>query len=122
MSDRPLDRIHVRDLRLRCVVGVHEAERQGPQEVVIDITLAADLRRACRSDELAETVDYAAITDRVAAAVAGSRFFLVERLAERIAEVCLADARVRQARVRVGKPAAVGGARTVEIEIVRGRP
>ena len=115
------DRIHIRDLLLRCVVGVNQTERREKQDVVINITLAADLSTSCRTDRIEDTIDYKQIKQRVIELVDGSSFFLLERLAEEIAGACLAEPRVRQVRVRVQKPGALRFARTVEVEIVRER-
>jgi FolB domain-containing protein len=122
MADAPLDEIHVRDLRARCIIGVEPAERRSKQDVVINITLHADLRRPCASDDIGETVDYKAVADDVLAMVEGSSYLLVERLAGRVAELCLARAGVKRVRVLVEKPGALRSARTVGVEIVRGGP
>lgn len=120
-EDAALDRIHIRDLLVRCIVGIYEGERLEKQDVVINITLYADLRKACRSDSLEDTIDYKAIKKKVIAAVEASSFLLVERLAERIAEVCLENPSVRRATVLVEKPGALRFARTVGVEITRER-
>jgi 2-amino-4-hydroxy-6-hydroxymethyldihydropteridine diphosphokinase len=121
MADPALDKIHIRDLLMRCILGVNEEERREKQDVLLNITLYADLREACRSDRLEDTVDYKAIKKRVIAEVERSSYYLVERLAERIAEICLEDNRVRRVQVAVEKPGALRFARTVGIEIVRER-
>ncbi len=118
MADE-LDRIHIRDLRARCIVGTNPDERVNKQDVVVNITLFADLRKAGQSDDIADTVDYKAVKKQVLATVEGSSFLLIERLAEAIAGVCLAQASVRRVRVLVEKPAALRFARTVGVEIVR---
>jgi dihydroneopterin aldolase/D-erythro-7,8-dihydroneopterin triphosphate epimerase len=117
-----LDRIYIRDLAARCIVGINPDERVNKQDVVINLTLHADLRKAGRTDDIADTVDYKAVKQKVLALVEGSSFMLVERLAEAIAETCLAQAGVRRAEVLVEKPAALRFARTVGVEIVRARP
>jgi len=119
MEEKPLDKIHIKDLLLRCIVGVYSEERQEKQDVVMNITLHADLSTACRSDRIEDSIDYKAVKKKVIATVEQSSFFLIERLAERIAEVCLEDPRVRRAQVSVEKPGALRFARTVGIEIVR---
>ena len=101
MADLPLDRIHIRDLQLRCIVGVYPEERRDKQDVMINITLHADLRKAGQSDNLADTVDYKSLKKDIIAAVEASSYKLVEALAERIAEVWLAHADVRRADVVV---------------------
>jgi FolB domain-containing protein len=121
MEPERLDRIHIRDLLLRCVVGVRDWERASPQDVVLNITLHADLRAACASDEIADTVDYVAIKKQVIELVEGSSFRLVEALAQAVADVCLEDPKVRRVDVVVEKPGALRFARTVAVEISRGR-
>ncbi|MFC1452650.1 dihydroneopterin aldolase [Verrucomicrobiota bacterium] len=123
MAERyPPDRIHIHDLLLRCVIGVYEQERREKQDVNINITLCADLSEAGRTDSIEDTVDYRAIKKKVIAMVEQSSFFLVERLADRIAAICLEDRRVERVAVSVAKPGALRFARTVDVEIVRGRP
>jgi len=121
VTELPCDRIHIRDLRARCIVGVHPAERRGKQEVVVNIALHADLSRPGATDRIEDTVDYEAVKNQVAAMVEGSSCLLIERLAERVAEVCLSHGGVRAVRVEVDKPAALGDARGVGVEIFRKR-
>jgi len=121
MADRILDRIHIRDLLVRCIVGIRDWERQNKQDVNINITLEADLAAAGQSDRIEDTVDYVATKKKVVALVEASRFNLVERLAQCIADVCLEPARVQRVRVQVEKPGALRFARTVCVEIVRER-
>jgi dihydroneopterin aldolase/D-erythro-7,8-dihydroneopterin triphosphate epimerase len=118
-GDSQPDWIHIRDLRARCIVGINPDERVNKQDVVVNLTLRADLRRAGQSDDIADTVDYKAVKQTVLALVEGSSFFLVERLAEAIASACLAQPGVLSVRVLVEKPAALRFARTVGVEIVR---
>jgi D-erythro-7,8-dihydroneopterin triphosphate epimerase len=119
MAERAGDRIHIRDLKLRCIIGVYPEERREKQDVTIQITLVTDLRQAGQSDDLADTVDYKAVKQQVVAMVEGSSFQLVERLAQRIADICLAPPRVAAAQVVVEKPGALRFARTVAVEITR---
>lgn len=121
MADRPLDRIHIRDLQARCIIGIHDHERANKQDVVVNITLHADLARAGRSDRIEDTVDYRRVKQNVLATVEESSFFLVERLAQEIADVCLQDAAVRRVDVTLDKPGALRFARSVAIEISRER-
>ncbi len=120
-DDRKLDKIHIRDLRLRCIIGVCEEERRGKQDVLINLTLHADLRTPGRSDRIEDTVDYGAVEKRVIATVDQSSCLLVEHLAERIAQVCLDDPRVERVVVSVDKPGALPFARSVAVEITRDR-
>ncbi|NQU96988.1 MAG: dihydroneopterin aldolase [Chloroflexi bacterium] len=119
MSDRTTDRILIEGLRVSCVIGVNEPERTAKQDVVLDIALHADVRTAGRSDDIADTVDYGVLARSVAEHVAGSSFKLVEALAESVADVCLADARVTRVDVRIRKPGALRPADSAGVEISR---
>ena len=116
-----LDKIHIRDLLLRCVIGIYDWERENKQDVVINITLYAELRTACKSDNIDDTVDYKAIKKKVVEMVESSSFMLVERLAERVAEVCFENPRVQKVKVILDKTGALRYARSVGIEIIRER-
>jgi FolB domain-containing protein len=115
----PLDQIYIRELKFRCIIGTNVEERRERQDIVADVTLYADLQKACSSDALADTVDYKALKKRILGVVERSRFHLIEALAQNIADLCLEQAGVRAVRVLVEKPGALRFARTVGVEIVR---
>jgi len=119
--DNPLDKIVIKDLLTRCIIGVNEDERREKQDVLINLVLFADLRPSGRSDDLADSVDYRSIKKQVLALVEASQFYLVEALAEHIAEQCLANHRVQRVQVTVEKPSALRFARSVGVEIIRDR-
>ncbi len=114
-----MDRIMISDLLVRTVIGVNEAERNNKQDVVINIVLSADLSKAGKSDRLEDSIDYRALNKKIVAMVESSRFYLVEALAQAVADICLEHPAVREARVRVEKPGALRFARTVGVEITR---
>jgi FolB domain-containing protein len=116
-----MDRILIRDLLVRCVLGLTDSERREKQDVVINLALHADLRGAGQSDRLDESIDYRALKKRVLALAEASSFHLVEALAEHIASACLEEARIQRVDVRVEKPSALRFARTVGVEITRER-
>lgn len=119
MAERPLDRIRIRDWDLACLVGVYGEERRAPRTIRVDLTI--HLPAADRHDDLARTVDYARLQQAIAEALAATAFRLIESVAERIAAIVLNDTRVAAVTVCVGKPGALPGARTVEVEITRSR-
>ena len=86
--------------------GVFEFERGQGQPFVIDLTLAVETASAAASDDLRDTVDYGSLVAAVKAAVERDPVDLIETLAQRIADVCLLDARVEWVRVTVHKPEA----------------
>ena len=119
MAERPLDRIRIRDWDLACLVGVYGEERRAPRTIRVDLTI--HLPATDRHDDLARTVDYAHLQQAIAEALAATAFRLIESVAERIAAIALDDTRVAAVTVCVGKPGALPGARTVEVEITRSR-
>lgn len=115
------DRIIINDLFLRTIIGVNDDERTNRQDVLVNLALTVDTRAAGRSDDIADTVNYRTLTKRVIDLVEGSQFFLVEKLAEEIAQLCLEDRRVQDVTVTVEKPAALRFAKSVGLSIVRTR-
>jgi len=115
------DRILIKDLLVRCILGISAEERREKQDVVINIALTADLRAAGKSDRIEDAIDYRTIKKRIISEVEQSQYHLVEALAERIAEICLEPPGIRQAQVTVEKPAALRFARSVGVEILRER-
>ena len=86
--------------------GVYEHERENGQDFVVDLRLHLPLRAAAASDDVADTVHYGELAERVAAIVAGEPVNLLETLAVRIADAVLEDKRVRIVEVTVHKPQA----------------
>jgi FolB domain-containing protein len=116
-----LDRIFITDLLLRCIIGINPEEREKKQDVIINISLFADLSASCHSDDIKDTVDYKTIKTKVIDLVEVSSFGLVEKMAEEIAGICLADSKVLKASVRIEKPGALRFAKSVGVEITRSR-
>jgi dihydroneopterin aldolase/D-erythro-7,8-dihydroneopterin triphosphate epimerase len=116
-----MDRIEIKDLMIRTVIGVSEEERRDKQDVVINVTLWADLRKAGETDSIDDTVNYRTINKAILAMAENSKFLLVEALAERIAAICLEAAGVQRVEVGVEKPGALRFARSVGVVVVRER-
>lgn len=100
---RPVDRILVRGVRARGIHGVLPQEHRRPQPFAVDVELDLDLSTAARSDDLADTVDYAGVIDMVVRVIEGEHHELLEALAARIAEGCRSDPRVDRVTVTVRK-------------------
>jgi dihydroneopterin aldolase/D-erythro-7,8-dihydroneopterin triphosphate epimerase len=115
------DRIYIRDLTVRCIIGIFPEERRDKQDVVINVVLEADLAPAAVSDQIADTVDYKTLKKKILALVESSAFNLIETLADRIARLALEDRRVQRATVTVDKPGALRFARSVAVEVTRER-
>jgi dihydroneopterin aldolase len=121
-TQRP-DRIELRGLRALGVCGVLPEEQARPQPLEVDLDLVADLSRAGSTDALADTIDYGILVAQVEAIVTGEPVRLLERLAERIADVVLADDRVVEVEVAVRKlrPPVPQQLDTTGVRIVRRR-
>jgi len=122
MDNPPLDRIYIKDLLIRCVLGIYPEERRDKQDVIINITLHADLSAAAQSDDIEDTVNYKTIKKKVVEMVQQSEFYLLEKMAEEIAAIALGSPNVRRVDVMVDKPGALRFARSVAIEISRAQP
>jgi FolB domain-containing protein len=116
-----VDRIFIKDLLLRCIIGVDDEERREKQDVIVNVVLSADLGKACASDRIEDALDYRAMKKRIIAMVEASECFLIEALAERIAAICLEDPQAIEVRVTVEKPAALRYAKSVGVDITRNR-
>lgn len=110
--------VFIRDLVLLCRIGVHRHEHCSSQRVRINLDLAVHDDRAL-DDDLANVVCYERIADGVRGLVDRRHIRLVETLAEEIAALCLADGRIRSARVRVEKLDVFRDAGSVGVEIER---
>lgn len=121
MSGR--DRIVLRGLSGHGRHGVYPLEREAGQRFLVDVTLWLDLATAAASDDVTDTVHYGELASAVVALVEGEPVALIETLAERVAQVCLADARVEQVEVTVHKPEAPVGVpfEDVSVTVVRNR-
>jgi FolB domain-containing protein len=116
-----MDKILVRDLTARCIIGVNAEERREKQEVLINLSIYADLRKAGKSDKFEDAVDYRSIKKQILGEVEKSSYNLIEALAQRVAEICLENPAISQVKVTVEKPSALRFARSVGVEITRKR-
>ena len=115
-----MDIIFLRELAVETVIGIYDWERVTRQTVSIDLEMAADIRPAAASDDIADTLDYKAVAKRVIAFVGDSRFHLIEALAESVATILREEFGIAWVRVTVRKPGAIRGARDVGVRIERG--
>jgi len=115
------DCIFIRDLLVRGILGINDWEREQPQDILLNLTLFTDLRRAGFSDDIADTVNYRTVTKGILAMVEASTRYTAEALAADIADLCLREPGVVRVRVRVEKPGALRFAHSVGVEIERER-
>ncbi len=120
-ADAKLYRILVRDLVLKCLIGIHAHELLAPQRVRVNVDMAVYEQAGPLSDDIANVVSYEDVIEGIKRMLAEGHINLVETLAEKIAELCLADARVASVRIRVEKLDVYAEAASVGIEIERRR-
>jgi dihydroneopterin aldolase len=118
---RDWDSLELCGLEVACVIGDSLHERSREQRLIVDVSLALDLSLAGASDAVCDTVDYAILADAVRKALQAARCHMIERAAECVARVCLADPRVASVRVRVEKPGVISGLRAAAVTITRAR-
>jgi dihydroneopterin aldolase len=118
---REMDIIFLEDLRIETVIGIFDWERRIKQTVAIDLEMATDIRPAAASDSIEDTLNYKAVAKRLIQFVGDSEFFLIETLAERVAQVLIEEFGLPWVRVRLSKPGAVRGSRNVGVLIERGQ-
>lgn len=115
-----MDIVYIRELEVRTIIGIYDWEREQQQVVSMDLEMGSDITRAAATDSIEQALDYKAVAKRIIQFVEGSEFFLVETLAECIAEIVLNEFSVPWLRLRLGKPGAVTGSRDVGVVIERG--
>jgi len=113
------DRIIIKDLLLRGIIGINDWEREKRQDILINITLSGDLRAAGESDKIEDAINYRTLTKKIIQHVEESARYTVEALAADIAKLCLSAEGVQRAQVRVEKPGALRFAKSVGVEIER---
>ena len=114
-----MDKVLIKDLMVRGVIGVSDHERADRQDIVINVVLFTDTTRAGKSDQIEDCVNYRTIAKQIIAHVESTARYTVEALAADLAEICLGHAGVDHVQVRVEKPGAVRFSRSVGVEIER---
>lgn len=112
--------VYIRGLRAQAVIGVYEWERHIRQTLVLDLEMASDTARAAASDQIADALDYAALSGRVVALVEASEYQLLETLADAVARMITGEFGVPWLRLRLSKPGAVAAAEDVGVIIETG--
>ena len=115
------DKIIIRDLLVRGIIGLNEWEREKRQDILLNLTLYIDTRAAALSDEIEDSLNYRTLTKSVIKYVESSSHFLVEALANAIAKIAVVDCGAEKAVVRVEKLGALRFAKSVGVEIERQR-
>ena len=108
----------IKNLRLSAILGVYDEERHAEREIIVNVRVEYDPAAAIRTDALEDALDYKQIRNRIAGVVSGTRFRLIETLANGIVEELVKDPRILKLRLEVDKPKALRLAESVSV-IVR---
>jgi len=119
MSDT--DKVIIKDLKARGIIGINEWERKKKQDILINIVIYTDTRQAAQSDDIEDCINYRTVAKKVLTHTESVERFTVETLANDIAELCLEEPLAERVLVRVEKPGAVRFAESVGVEIERSR-
>lgn len=116
-----MDIIYLNDLRIDTVIGIYDWERRVRQTIVLDIEMAADIKKSAETENIEDTLNYKAVAKRIISFVSESEFQLVETLAEKISKIILDEFDVPWCKLRLNKQGAVRGVRDVGVIIERGQ-
>lgn len=114
------DIVFVHDLEVRAIIGINDWERREKQSILIDLEMSCDAAAAAVEDDIEKAINYRSVTKAVIKHVEASEYFLVETLAERLADLVRSGFGVGWVRVRVRKPGAVRFSSAVGVQIERG--
>ncbi|MBF0255044.1 MAG: dihydroneopterin aldolase [Gammaproteobacteria bacterium] len=115
-----MDTVFIRGLRVDTVIGIYDWERNIRQTLILDLEMGTDIRQAAATEDISHTLDYKAISKRLAAFIEASEFLLVETLAERCAELLQEEFAIPWLRLSLNKKGAVSIAEDVGVIIERG--
>ena len=116
-----MDIVYIRELEIETIIGIYDWEREQKQIVSMDLEMGTDNRAAASSEDINQALDYKAVAKRLIEFIESSEFFLVETMAEKIAEIVIQEFSVPWLKLRVGKPGAVTGSKDVGVIIERGQ-
>ncbi|NWG05681.1 MAG: dihydroneopterin aldolase [Chloroflexi bacterium] len=114
-----MDKVIIKNLLARGIIGINDWERKRAQNILINITLFTDTRQAAKTDNIADCVNYSTTSKKVLAHAESANRKTVEALANDLAKLCLEENGVQKVIVRVEKPGAVRFSESVGVEIER---
>jgi FolB domain-containing protein len=114
-----MDKVFIKDLFIRSVIGISDKERSQPQDIIVNVTLYTDITNGGKTDDIENCINYRTVAKAIIAHVEKTHRYTVESLATDISVICLENPTVIKARVRVEKPGAVRFSKSVGVEIVR---
>ena len=114
-----MDTIFISELKVQTKLGVPIWERMMPQTIILDIEIGYDLSKACKSDAIADTIDYGAVVQRIQSTLIENNFQLVEALAEHVCQLILQEFNALNVKVKISKPSILPGLKALGVTIQR---
>jgi len=114
-----MDKVFIKDLMVRGIIGISEKERSHPQDIVVNATLYTDISNGSSSDNIEGCVNYRTVAKAIISHIQNTSRHTVEALATDLADICLKIQKVQKAKIKVEKPGAVRFSRSVGVEITR---
>ncbi|MBV7328636.1 dihydroneopterin aldolase [Chloroflexi bacterium TSY] len=115
------DKIIIRDLVVRGILGVNPDERVNKQDIWVNVIMYTDITRAALTENLDETINYSAVSKRIIQHIEEGSDLLIEKLVTDLAKLILTEFKIAKVMVRVEKPTAARFGRSVGVEIERTR-
>lgn len=116
-----MDTIFLSEVKVQTKLGVPEWERMVEQSIILDIEIGYDLSKACKSDDVSDTIDYGAVVNRIRETLKDNSFQLVEALAEHLCQLILNEFNALDVKVKVAKPAILPGLKVLGVIIERSK-
>lgn len=116
-----MDKVIINDLLVRGIIGVNDWERNRAQDILINVTIFTDTRRAAETDNIVDCINYSTMSKKLQAYAETAERLTVEALANDLAKICLQEKGVERVIMRVEKPGAVRFSKSVGVEIERSR-
>ncbi len=118
-TDRYMDIIFLRELKVTTLIGIYEREKLVAQTLQLDLDIALPNSRACQTDDIKDALDYADVAKHIQSVLSEGHFSLLETLAEHIAQIILKDFNAPWVKVSVAKLQAIRDCRMVGVSIER---
>lgn len=119
MSEASQDSVFIRGLQVEAIIGVYEWEQAITQPLVFDIVMTTSQLTAAKTDNIADAINYKIACERIAELCQSQKLALLETLAERVAQMLLADFSIEKVEVCIHKPTAIKNAASVGVKITR---
>ena len=114
-----MDTIFLEQVKVQTTLGVPEWERMVPQTIILDIEISYDLSKSCKSDNIADTIDYGQVVARIRKTLTEHNFQLVEALAEHVCQLILSEFKALSVKVKVAKSNILPGLKALGVVIER---